>query len=115
MSVTPSGNWTLGGMAIAVDKDSSNIEAKFSEIEILNANTTVIQTAGSKGERRTISGQVSGGSIATLKGYKNMVKELVSDQGSQGNYYIGRIREDRVQDVSTTTQTSRLTFELIKQ
>lgn len=115
MSVTPSGNWTLGGTAIAVDRDSGDTEAKYSEIEILGANSTVIQTAGSKSERRTISGLVSGGSIATLKGYKNTTKALVSDQGAQGNYYVGRVREERVQDVSTGTQTSRLTFDLIKQ
>lgn len=115
MSVTPSGNWTLGGTPIAIDQDSGDLEAKFSEIEILNANSTVIHTAGKRSAHRNISGRVSGASIATLKGYVNTVKEFVSDQGSQGDYYIGGVREQRLQDVSTTTPTARLTFELIKQ
>lgn len=115
MSVTPSGNWTIGGTPIAVDRDSAKQDPKFSEIEILNANTTVIQTAGKKSERRTISGLVSGGSIGTLRGYLNTTKELVSDRGSQGNYYIAGIQEDRIQDVSAAIKTCRLTFDLIEQ
>jgi len=115
MSVTPSGNWTLGGTAIAINQDSGDLEAKFAEIEILNADTTVIHTSGKRSRRRTISGLVSGASIATLRGYVNTTKELVSDRGSQGDYYIASVREQRLQDVSTSTATARLTFELIKQ
>ena len=115
MSVTPSGNFQIGSISIAVIGDSWGEQAKFSEIEILNANTTVIQTAGRKSERRTIVVLVSGSDIATLKGYVNTEKTLTTDQGSQGTYYIADIKGARKQDVSSTDETCELRFELVKQ
>jgi len=115
MSITPSGNWTLGGTAIAVDRDSRKREAKFSKIEILDATETVLHTSGKRSEERIISGLVQGSDIDTLMGYLDTIKALVSSEGSQGNYYIKDVKRDRVQDISTTDEVCRLTFDLVKQ
>jgi len=115
MGITPSGNWTIGGTAIAVERDSRDEEAKHTEIEIIDATTTVIHTAGSKSQRRTIRGMVQGSDIATICGYKNTTQALVSPWGSQGNYYITDVKREDVQDISTTDELARLTLELIKQ
>ena len=109
--------WSLGGVKIAVEKDSGDtVTPRLDEINPLgSALTTYLHYAGTEAKKRSITGVLfenyESAFIALIDG---TAKALVSDQGAEGNYVILSLKPERVQDTKRDLPVTRVDIDLMK-
>lgn len=109
--------WTLGGVRIYVTEDTGPIRGRRqARIEVIDSIKTTVHDAGRPSDRREITFYV-------FSGYENDILplvngsgvELVSDEGSQGNWIImGEPTPQRQRAINYDTSVYTVTMELMK-
>jgi hypothetical protein len=114
---------SLDGIKIIVEQDTGdNYNPKWGELEPIGATSTTLHYTGKKSPRRKIVGvmcmlEAGGGAndFANLKaGLGSSAVTYVSDQGSQGSYYVFSITPQELQDIGQDVPLYRVTIELMK-
>lgn len=108
--------WSLAGVNIAVEKDSMDIpKLRYTEHAVLDSTQTVIMLWGSGLENRKITG-VLWSDLDIIQTYVGSGwVALVSDQGSEGNYFIESLDVQNLYDARADVPVYRITVDMRKQ
>lgn len=112
--------WSLATVTIypGDEGDAVSVEAKYAIQEVLDATAETISWYGAGSERRALRfvllDDTTGLSTLKTAVATDANVNLTSDQGSQGNYRIMRLRAARIQDHAYTNPCYRCEAELIK-
>ena len=102
--MSPVTRWTFRGAEFVVNpmEDSGWIkEEKAEEVELLDADTTVIQSSGFRSETRTIRGWIlSAAFYNTLKGWLGQTGTLTDDIGGSATARLMSFEAERVRNVA---------------
>jgi hypothetical protein len=116
--------WSLGGIPLVVEKDSEDyIKPRIAELGPLDATYNYIHFGGTEALKRDLTTVLFTGYKSypgTSEGLYGLIgsgyHELVSDQGTEGNYWITEAKTDRLQDIHRNTGANyRITMKLIKE
>ncbi len=109
--------WYLGGVRIYVEEDSGLLRnRRQAMIEVIDSQSTIIHDSGRPSDRREITFVVFSGYEANVLPLINgSGHELISDQGSEGNWVIvGDPSPERLYAINYDTPVYRVTMELMK-
>lgn len=109
--------WYYGGVRIYVEEDTgAKRSRRQAMIEILDSASTIIHDSGRPSDRRELTFVVFSGYDANILPLCNgSGHELISDEGSLGNWVIvGEPSPNRVRAINYATPVHRVTMELMK-
>jgi hypothetical protein len=108
-------SWTLGGVDLTVEKDTADmVTPRLDEINpIATTLVTYFHFSGTEAPRRDITA-VFWGNFDSALSLIGSSQELVSDHGSQGNYFILSINPTRLQDLKRSAPVVRASIKLLK-
>jgi hypothetical protein len=112
--------WSFAGIDIIVDSDAGKPQVKMSEHFVLDGTESVFHYFGYGSDTRTIGGHImdnpSSSALEDLADYCKLgtAGALVSDQGSEGNWFIESFEYSRVRDISRTKPVWKFTMNLKK-
>lgn len=110
--------WSFAGINIIVDGDNGKPQPKVSEHFVLDGTESVYHYFGYGSDVRTLTGHIMDNPLSSaLEDLKDYCKlqtagALVSDQGSEGSWYIESMDYSRVRDTSRTTPVWKFTLNL---
>jgi hypothetical protein len=99
----PTPLWTLGAIGgLYIDEFSGNQPAVIGELHVLDSNNSTKHHSGSTGRVRRVGAtlfDIPGTWLALLESYTeaDTARNLTSDRGDEGNYYIKNVDWDRMQ------------------
>jgi hypothetical protein len=108
--------WTFAGYRIIVDGDQGRPDPHIGIHDVLDGTESVIHYFGFGSPTRTLSAWLldNPNDIEDLEDYCEFATpgELVSDQGSEGNWIITSISKQRIRDIKRVKPVWKLTIEL---
>lgn len=108
--------WSYGGIKIAVEHDSLDYPRyRFVEHSVLDTLYTDIQRLGSGETLRDIRGVVFDGHDQLLDFVGSGYYTFVSDQGTEGDYFLATFRSDRLVATNYDTPVYRVTMIMRKE